>query len=99
MLKTVVGRFRLIGWLEGASFLLLLFVAMPLKYVAGMPQPVSYVGMAHGILFLLYVAAALHAWRACGWSLGRLGLAAGSSLVPFGPFLFDKFVLDDKEKS
>lgn len=94
MLKTTLGRFRFIGWLEGASYILLLGVAVPLKYKMGIREPVSYVGMAHGVLFLLYVMAALHAWAALGWSLARLAMAGVASVIPFGPFLFDRFVLD-----
>lgn len=97
MLKTTLGRFRFIGWLEGASYVLLLFVAVPMKYKMGIREPVSYVGSAHGLLFLLYVMAALHAWGSLGWSLGRLGLAGLASIVPFGPFLFDRFVLGTEE--
>jgi integral membrane protein len=89
MLATPLDRLRLVGWLEGGSFLLLLFVAMPLKYLAGRPEAVFAVGMAHGALFLGYLAALLHATLSVplswGWAAG--GVAAG--LLPFGPFVFD----------
>ena len=52
-IKTSIGRLRVIGFWEGVSFLVLLLIAMPLKYIAGNPEPVSIVGMAHGVLFLL----------------------------------------------
>src|SRR5690349_20635048 len=56
MLKnTSLGRFRAIALLEGLSFVLLLFIAMPLKYLAGMPLGVKMVGWAHGMLFVLYL--------------------------------------------
>ena len=55
--KTSLGRLRVIGWWEGLSFLLLLGIAMPLKYWFGRPEYVRVLGMAHGALFLLYVAA------------------------------------------
>ena len=97
MFGTVVGRLRLVGWLEGASYLLLLFVAMPLKYLAGLPQMVQVVGMAHGILFVLFGLAALHASVALGWPARRLLGALVSSVLPFGPFVFEARVLRDTE--
>ena len=50
-----MGRLRLIAFLEGLSLLVLLGIAMPLKYLAGQPAAVRYVGMTHGLLFVLYV--------------------------------------------
>lgn len=81
--------FRVSGWLEGGSYLLLLLVAMPLKYVWDMPAAVSVVGMAHGVLFLLYCGLALLLVRAHGWSLRKLLYAWIAALLPFGPFVFD----------
>ncbi|MEL7089145.1 MAG: DUF3817 domain-containing protein [Planctomycetota bacterium] len=79
---------RIIGIIEGVSFLLLLGVAMPLKYAAGMPEAVSVVGMAHGLLFIALWLAAAWAW-ARGLP-GRLAfLAMFASVLPFGPFLID----------
>ncbi|HYW06928.1 MAG TPA: DUF3817 domain-containing protein [Longimicrobium sp.] len=89
MLNTTLGRLRAIGTLEGVSFLLLLGIAMPLKYLAGLPQMVRVVGMIHGVLFLLFVAAVLDAGVRLRWPAGRILLALISSLVPFGPFLLD----------
>ena len=60
-ITTTIGRLRVIGLLEGISFLVLLGVAMPLKYVWDEPQAVRGVGMAHGVLFLAYVTAAVQA--------------------------------------
>jgi len=89
MLRTPLGRFRLIGMLEGVSFLLLLFVAMPLKYVADIPGPVTVVGMIHGALFALYLAAAAYMAFAAGWRLPRVLGAVAAAILPFGPFVFD----------
>lgn len=97
MLKTTTGRLRVIGWFEGASYLLLLGVAMPLKYGFDMPQMVSIVGRAHGFLFILYVAAAVHAWIDQDWPIKNILFAAVASVLPFGPFVFDKFVLDKEQ--
>ena len=73
--KTSLGRLRVIGWGEGLSFLLLLGIAMPLKYWFGQPGYVRVVGMAHGALFLLYVAAAWQAAMIQEWAWRRTALA------------------------
>jgi integral membrane protein len=89
----MLRAFRIIGMAEAVSFLLLLGIAMPLKYMAGMPLAVRYAGLAHGILFLLYLGAALGAAVVYKWKVSRLFLAGVASLLPFGPFAFDKWIL------
>jgi integral membrane protein len=89
VLTTPIHRLRLLGGLEGVSFLLLLGVAMPLKYLAHVPQAVFPVGLAHGLLFLAYLAALGQVAFAHRWPVSRLLLGVGASVVPFGPFLFD----------
>lgn len=83
-----------VGWLEGLSFLLLLGVAMPLKYVYGQPMAVRIMGSLHGLLFVLYCHAALTLAYRRGWSPGKTFLALVASVVPGGPFLFDWKVLE-----
>jgi integral membrane protein len=92
-LKTSLGRLRFIGWWEGVSFLVLLLVAMPLKYFAGEPAAVRVVGMAHGILFVLYVLAALQAGLEYNWSWKRTALVLLASILPAGPFIVDARLL------
>ena len=86
---TMIRQLRLVGLVEGVSFLLLLGVAMPLKYLAGLPQAVRLVGMAHGLLFLVYVAAALAAALSLRWPARLTLLVLGAAVVPLGPFLID----------
>ncbi|MCE9596987.1 MAG: DUF3817 domain-containing protein [Spirochaetia bacterium] len=97
-LSTPLGRLRIIGLVEGISFLLLLFVAMPLKYMFGMPQFVRFVGMAHGILFLIYILCLLQATLAYSWSWIRSLLLFVSTLVPFGTFVADYMILSKETK-
>jgi integral membrane protein len=92
-LKTSIGRLRVIGFWEGVSFLVLLGIAMPLKYYAGQPGAVRVVGMAHGILFVLYVWAAIHAAWDHKWSWKRTALVLIASLLPAGPFVVDAKLL------
>lgn len=98
-LTTVLGRLRLVGFLEGLSFLLLLGVAMPLKYLADRPEAVRVVGMAHGVLFLLYLAATLQAALEFRWSWKQTLLIAAASLLPFGPFYADSRWLKPMESA
>jgi len=82
--------FRLISFIEGCSLLALLFIAMPLKYYAGMPEVVFYVGMTHGILFLVYAAWALGVSHTQGWSIGYWLFVFGLGVVPFGFLLVER---------
>ena len=89
MLRTPVGRFRAIAFIEGVSYLLLLGVAMPLKYFAGFPGAVMAVGWAHGVLFVLYLIALAEVSWARRWRPARILGAFVASLVPFGTFVLD----------
>ncbi|MGB3616860.1 MAG: DUF3817 domain-containing protein [Catalinimonas sp.] len=89
-LKTSLGQLRLVGLLEGISYLLLLGVAMPLKYVLGQPEAVRVVGAAHGGLFVLYVLLVLWVGWRYRWSLGKVAAALVASVVPFGTFWADR---------
>lgn len=85
-----LGRFRIIAISEGISYLLLLFIAMPLKYFASMPEAVLYTGWAHGVLFVLYLFALLNAWIAQKWSFLFAVWAFVASLIPFAAFVLEK---------
>ena len=93
-----IRHLRHIGLIEGTSTLLLFFVAMPLKYAAGMPMTVSIVGMIHGILFTLYcialIRAALALKRPFGWST-KVFVAA---IIPFGPFAIERGLRREEER-
>ncbi len=103
MFSTLIGKFRLIGIVEGISYLLLLGVAMPLKYYFGdvaidesgktIYADATYVkvaGMAHGILFILYGLLLALAMRRHKWSLGYGAYLFGAALIPFGTFYTDR---------
>jgi integral membrane protein len=89
MLRTPVGRLRAAGIIEGVSFLVLLGIAMPLKYFADLPEAVRIVGWVHGILFIGFFIALILARDAMQWSLGWTGLVLVAALLPFGPFVID----------
>jgi integral membrane protein len=89
LIKTSLGQLRIIGFLEGCSFLLL-GITMILKYKFTMPQPNYVVGMFHGVLFIAYVFWVINVAFAKKWSLLITFLALAASLIPFGTFIADK---------
>ena len=86
---TSLGRLRLVAFLEGVSFLVLLLIAMPLKYMAGMPEMVKITGMAHGILFILYILAVFQIREEMGWNWKNILVALAASVIPLGTFYAD----------
>ncbi|MCF0039559.1 DUF3817 domain-containing protein [Dyadobacter fanqingshengii] len=89
LIKSALGRLRIVAFLEGISYLVLLGIAMPLKYIAGLPQAVRVVGMAHGVLFVLFVVLLIQVATERSWTFKKSLLSFISSLVPFGTFYAD----------
>jgi integral membrane protein len=89
MFKNSLQRFRLIAFLEGCSYLLFA-ITMPLKYGLGIMWPNYIIGMAHGILFILYMALLLQVSIEYKWPVKKIFLAFIASLVPFGTFYANK---------
>ncbi len=85
-----IHRLRHLTLIEGGSFLLLLFVAMPLKYFAGMRMAVTVVGWAHGILVCLVIVRLAQVMSSARWSWVRGGLVLLGVMLPFGPFVMDR---------
>lgn len=82
----VPGTLRLAALAEGTTLLVLVLVAVPVKYLLGEPALVGIVGPLHGLAFLGYVWSLMHARSLCGWSSWRTAAALGASIVPFGTF-------------
>ena len=82
--------FRVISLLEALSFVILLLVAMPIKYILGNPELVRIVGMAHGILFVLYLIGALLSKNTLNWSNQILVVVILCSIIPLGPLYVDR---------
>src|SRR5687768_2492575 len=89
LLKTQLGRLRIIGFAEGISYLILLGIAMPLKYFYQLPQTVRITGMIHGVLFVLYVLYVILVAVELRWNFRKIALALLASLIPFGTFWAD----------
>lgn len=100
MFSTLIGRLRIVGILEGISYLLLLGVAVPIKYIEALgknPLPVKYIGMAHAVLFVLYCVLILMAALEYKWSAKKPIILFLGSLLPFGTFYTDKKYLQGNE--
>ena len=89
---------RTIGKLEGVSYLLLLGIAMPLKYIWSQPMAVKITGWAHGALFILLCMYLLIVWRNHGWAFKHVVLVFVAALLPFGPFVIDRRIEGFGEK-
>ena len=88
----ILKTLRLVGHVEAVSYLLLVLIAMPLKYFANMPLAVTYVGMIHGVLFVAYVAAILLTLILRKLTIKQAILGLIASVLPFGPFVFDRYL-------
>jgi integral membrane protein len=85
-----LARFRTVSLAEGISFLVLLCIAMPLKYAANLPIAVMIAGMVHGLLFLAYVGLAWDQRIAQRWDAKRFLVVLVASVLPTGPFWLHK---------
>jgi len=91
----VLTRFRVMAYVTGVLLLLLVFVAMPLKYFGDDERLVSVVGVAHGWLYLLYLLAAFHLAYTLRWPVGRTVLLLLAGTVPFMSFLAERRVVHE----
>lgn len=85
-------RLRLMSWAEGTTLLLLVMVAVPLKYLAGMPQAVTIMGPIHGVAFLLYLAMVCGVVARGGWRAGDIARMILAAFLPFGAFINAPFM-------
>ncbi len=83
-------NFKTVAYAEAYSLLALFFIAMPLKYFAGLPLAVRIVGMVHGLLFMMYIYWAIQLSVKHKWPASKLVWICAISSIPFGPFLFEK---------
>jgi integral membrane protein len=98
LLKTDLGRFRIIGFTEGVSYIILLFIAMPLKYMWGQSAPVRTFGSVHGFLFVFYILFLVICTVKYSWSLKKTFLLFVVSIIPFGNFYADKRYLQENNQ-
>ena len=85
----MINIYRLTAFLEGVSYILLLFIAVPIKYLLNEALFVKILGMPHGILFILYILFSIIAKIKYNWNFRKFLIISIASLVPFGPFYID----------
>ena len=85
-----VTIFRLVSYLEGISYLILLFIGVPMKYMANDPTIVKSVGMPHGALFIIYIFLAIVIRQKLQWNIITFISVLIASVIPFGTFYIDK---------
>lgn len=88
--KQTLNTFRITALAEGISYVVLLFIAMPLKYFADIPEAVKYIGWVHGLLFMAYVYLLVISWSKYRWSFSRVIVFFVAALVPFGAFWVER---------
>ena len=86
MINENVKKFGLINTVEGYSYIILVFIAMPMKYLLDIPLAVKVAGMAHGVLFIIFCLLLVKAWRETNWPFRENIVFFIASLIPFGTF-------------
>jgi integral membrane protein len=90
LVRTDLGRFRVVSLLEGLSYVALVGVAMPLKYAAGFPQAVRIVGMIHGVLFVAFCIALFAVATNRDWPHKKSAIAMLAAILPLGAFWLER---------
>lgn len=97
LLSTNIGRLRIIGFLEGVSLLVLIFIAVPLKYIGHDPTLVKAMGPVHGALFLLFIVNAVSVGVEQKWQFKTTSKVLLACIIPFGTFYIDRKILREIE--
>lgn len=95
--EKLLQRFRMIGIAEGISFLVLLGIAMPLKYLMNIPEAVKFTGWVHGALFVTFIYFAFEVMGAFKKNIVWLAKAFIAAIIPFGTFVFDRELKKEKQ--
>lgn len=98
LFATTIGRLRVIAFLEGISYLFILFVSMPLKYLFHITSISYAVGLAHGLLFVLYILTLVQARSLYLWDMKRTFWLLVAAILPFGTFVADRKILHPEQK-
>jgi integral membrane protein len=97
VLRTMLGRFRVLAYITGVLLVILVFIGLPLKYWAGVPAVDAVVGVAHGVFFFpLYVLATLHLGYRRNWPIFKIILVALCGVIPFGSFVAERRIVHEE---
>lgn len=89
-MEAVVSRYRALSYVVGVMLILLVFVAIPIRYIGGEPIVSAFVSPVHGVLYMFYLAVAFDLWRKAGWPLSKMVLMVSSGLLPFLAFFVER---------
>ncbi|WP_053217485.1 DUF3817 domain-containing protein [Virgibacillus senegalensis] len=89
MLNSPIRLFRIFGMIEGTSLVVLLFIAMPLKYIAGFPEVVTLIGSLHGFFFIVYLLVIAYTTLKIRWAFRWLFGSVLVAFIPFGNYVLD----------
>ena len=92
----MINLFRITAFLEGVSYILLLFIAVPIKYLLDDPTYVKILGMPHGVLFIAYIFFSISGKYKFSWNKKDFIIICLASLIPFGTFYVDKKYLNQE---
>ncbi|WP_106293279.1 DUF3817 domain-containing protein [Arcticibacter pallidicorallinus] len=98
LFTTPLGRLRLVSYLEGISLLVLLGIAVPLKYFASDPTMVKTIGPVHGMLFLWFILSTLSVGVERQWRWQTTSKILVACIIPFGTFYIDRYILRQASK-
>lgn len=99
LLKTKIGRLRIIGFFEGISLLILIFIAVPMKYIYADASLTKMMGPVHGAIFLTFLLNTFSTGIEQNWKAKTTGMILASCFIPFGTFYVDyKFLKNLSDK-
>jgi integral membrane protein len=93
--QAAVGRYRAMAYVVGTLLVVLVFVAVPVKYIGGEPALSSIVSPVHGLLYMVYLAFAFDLYRRAGWPLSRMAVMVAAGLVPFLAFFIERKITQE----
>lgn len=93
----MINIFKIVSFLEGISYILLLFIATPIKYLADNPTYVKWLGMPHGLLFMIYIVMAVMLKYELKWNTKEFIWVCLLSILPFGTFYVGKYLTKNEE--
>ena len=95
----MIGLYRALSWITGTLLLILVFVGLPLKYLADAPQVDAVVGVAHGVFFFpAYVVVVLILGVTRNWSIFKILVVAACGVIPFGSFVAEHRVVQEERQ-
>jgi integral membrane protein len=91
-IETALRNYRVSAWVTGTGLLVLVFIAMPLKYIWGQPQLVAVVGVTHGFLYMIYIVCTLILAERCRWKPLDALVILIAGTIPIASFVAERRV-------